>query len=203
MPARVDSDEPPRIRVSTVEWSPEVELGLAEWLSQGRRIGVTGRSAGWWIGDWLRYGNARFGERYSRAARVTGYDVQTLMNMVYVASRFDSSRRREILSWSHHAELAALDPETQDHWLEKAIEERLSVRDLRLEVRAGRHAAARAERELDETVAEVGAEADDDGAGDTGDEAYVDEPRPIQCPNCGHRFEARTTDSELMHDQPA
>ena len=173
----------PSIRVSTVEWSPEADLDLAEWLSQGKRIGVTGRSAGWWIGDWLRYGNARFGERYSRAARVTGYDVQTLMNMVYVASRFDSSRRREMLSWSHHAELAALDPEMQEHWLDRAISERLSVRDLRLEVRSGRHAAARAERAASE---------------DHDEEAHL-----IECPSCGHRFGPHAADSKSVPDPPA
>ena len=52
-----------------------------------------------------------------RASRITGYDVQTLMNMVYVATRFESGRRRERLSWSHHAELAALEPPEQEEWL--------------------------------------------------------------------------------------
>ena len=38
------------------------------------------------------------------------------MNMVYVASRFEVSRRREMLSWSHHAALAALDRDGQELW---------------------------------------------------------------------------------------
>ena len=44
-----------------------------------------------------------YGERYELAAKVTGYDAQTLMNMFYVASRFEISRRREKLSFSRHA----------------------------------------------------------------------------------------------------
>ena len=53
------------------------------------------------------------------------------MNMVYVATRFEAERRRERLSWSHHAELAALEPDDQEQWLTRAEEQRLSVRDLR------------------------------------------------------------------------
>ena len=88
------------------------ELAHDDWLRQGGRLGV-GRpgAAGWWIGDWVRYGAATYGQRYAVATRVTGYNDQTLMNMVYVATRFEISRRRENLSWSHHAELAALDRE--------------------------------------------------------------------------------------------
>ena len=117
-------------------WSGTGDIALEAWLQIGQRFGRIGRGIGWWIGDWLRYGNARYGERYSRAARVTGYDPQTLMNMAYVASRFEVPRRREKLSWSHHAELAALPAEEQEYWLRRAEEEVLSVRCMRHELRA-------------------------------------------------------------------
>lgn len=131
--------------VTPVAWSAAKNLALPEWVDQGKRLGSIGRSVGWWIGDWLRYGNATFGERYARASRITGYDVQTLMNMVYVASRFDISRRRENLSWSHHAELTGLDVEDQERWLDLAERERMSVRCLRQEVRRERLALEAAE----------------------------------------------------------
>jgi hypothetical protein len=79
----------------------------------------------------VRYGAGRYGHKYAAATRVTGYDRQTLMNMVYVATSFQISRRRENLSWSHHAELAALEIEEQERWLNLATAQRLSVRDLR------------------------------------------------------------------------
>jgi hypothetical protein len=116
------------------------EVAFSEWIQHGRQLGAIGRSAGWWIGDWLGYGNARYGDRYSRASRITGYDTQTLMNMVYVASRFSLERRRAGLSWSHHAELAAMPPEDQDRWLSRAEADRLSVRCLREEIRRERRA---------------------------------------------------------------
>jgi hypothetical protein len=155
--------------LTSTGWSVDGPLDLGEWLHYGRRLGTLGRSVHWWIGDWLRYGNACYGERYSRAARATGYDAQTLMNMVYVASRFDPARRREGLSWSHHAEVAALDPEQQDRWLALAEQQRLSVHSLRLELRAFRKASGQ-------------------DSGHVG-EAPRDESPHIVCPNCRHIIE--------------
>ena len=124
-------------------WSAPGELSFVDWVEDGRRLARLGRP-GWWIGDWLRYGAEAFGERYEPAARTTGYDRQSLMNMVYVASKIDPARRREQLSWSHHAELAALEPADQDRWLDHAVTERLSVRSLREAIRGQRRAAAAA-----------------------------------------------------------
>src|SRR5687768_3997103 len=94
----------PRVGLTSKSWSPRGAPTVADWVRLGRGLGALGRASGWWIGDWLRYGNARYGERYGAAARITGYDVQSLMNMAYVAGRFEVSRRRESLSFSHHAE---------------------------------------------------------------------------------------------------
>jgi hypothetical protein len=156
------------VSISPTSWSPDGPLTLLEWSQSGRRLGVIGRATGWWIGDWLNYGNTKFGERYVRAARITGYDVQTLMNMVYVASRFEPARRHDGLSWSHHAELAALEPADQDRWLERAAAERLSVRCLREEVRRARRLK---EAEEDAAPAED-SEAEDE----------------LVCPHCGGHF---------------
>jgi len=105
------------------------------WIEFGKRIGRAGNITSWWIGDWLRYGSRRFGEKYSLAARVTGYDVQTLMNYAYVAEHVPICDRRADVSWSHHAELAKLDPNARAEWLERTVSDRLSVKDLRLMLR--------------------------------------------------------------------
>ncbi|MHB2000601.1 MAG: hypothetical protein ACYCSI_10535 [Solirubrobacteraceae bacterium] len=158
-------------RHTSVAWLPDGDLSVAEWSRVGQRLGAVNRCSAWWIADWIRYGNAKFGEKYSRAARITGYDVQTLMNMVYVASRFGRiSRRRENLSWSHHEVVASLEPTEQDRWLDQAVEHKMSVADLRLELRtrSGRQRPA-SDVELSEGAA----------GSDVG-ESHVD------CPNCGH-----------------
>jgi hypothetical protein len=150
--------------ISKVAWIPQEDLGQAEWLSTGRRLGTIGRCSQWWIGDWIRYGNARWGEKYTEAARVTGYDVTSLRNMAWVAAQFDLSLRSDKLSWSHHVLLAPLEVEEQRHWIARAEGERLSVADLRLELRAngyGREGAKAIEAESPEQGTDV-------------------------CPHCGH-----------------
>lgn len=124
-----------RSSLTPTSWASGPELRPAEWIQWGRWLGTVGRGSAWWIGDWVRYGNARYGERYKLVASITGYDTQTLMNMAYVTSRFEPSRRRESLSFSHHAEVAALSQEEQERWLDQAVFERLSVRGLRAELR--------------------------------------------------------------------
>jgi hypothetical protein len=125
----------PQSSLTPTSWASGPELQPAEWIQWGRWLGTVGRGSAWWIGDWVRYGNARYGERYKLVASITGYDTQTLMNIAYVTSRFEPSRRRESLSFSHHAEVAALSREEQDRWLDQAMFERLSVRGLRAELR--------------------------------------------------------------------
>jgi hypothetical protein len=174
-PARAGGVTPERARrresaqraanaISKVAWRPQEDIGQAEWLATGRRLGALGRCSQWWIGDWIRYGTARWGEKYAEAARVTGYDVASLRNMAWVASRFDTSLRSDKLTWSHHVLLAPLDAEQQRHWLERAGEERLSVADLRLELRARGHSGCSA--------------------------ANRNEPIPPIFPHCGHELNA-------------
>ena len=122
-----------------VAWKPPDGLDRHAWVSAGVRLGGLSRSSNWWVGDWLRYGTKKWGEKYVTAAKITGYDPHSLENMVYVASRFDISLRRENLSWSHHFLLASLEPEEQRYWLDLATEQKLSVNDLRVELRAARH----------------------------------------------------------------
>jgi hypothetical protein len=128
----------PCAKISSVAWMPTREMDLPEWIVAGRNLGAMGRCGQWGLGDWIRYGNTQFGERYAEAARITGYDVQSLMNMVYVASKFEISRRRENLSWSHHETVTPLEADEQDYWLDLAVSQNLSVFDLRLELRSSR-----------------------------------------------------------------
>lgn len=146
---------------------PQGKLEHSDWLATGRRLGTIGRCSQWWIGDWVRYGTSRWGEKYAEAARVTGYDVASLRNMAWVASRFDSSLRNDKLTWSHHVLLAPLEPKAQSAWLQRACEERLSVADLRLELRALREPG---EVESPAVVASAAKEV----------------ANPTVCPHCGH-----------------
>lgn len=153
--------------ISKVAWVPQADLGQADWLATGRKLGAIGRCSQWWIGDWIRYGTTRWGEKYAEAARVTGYDVASLRNMAWVAAQFDLSLRSDRLSWSHHVLLAPLSEDQQSYWIGKAADERLSVADLRLELRARGHGSRRGK---------TMASGESEGRGED------------VCPHCGHRL---------------
>jgi hypothetical protein len=179
--------------ISAVAWVPTRDLDAREWAEAGRFLGTMARSGQWGLGDWIRYGEARFGERYSKAARITGYDVQTLRNMVYVASRFEISRRRDNLSWSHHEAVAALGPSEQDSWLAIAQERRLSVTDLRTELRSTRRQAAGGGSAAGEPIlAGSGGSAEGEPIPlDSGKSIQVLPPLTfvLTCPHCRHQIE--------------
>ena len=102
-----------------------------EWSSAGETLGRVEGAVHWWIGDWIRFGEAKYGEKYTEALERTGFQEVTLRNDVWVAGRFEMSRRRDILSWSHHQTVAHLEPAEQDKWLAKAADEGWSVVELR------------------------------------------------------------------------
>jgi hypothetical protein len=150
---------------------PGGPLHVRRWVACGKRLVQVRSASSWWIGDWMRYGNAQYGEKYGAASLATGYDRQTLMNLAYVASRFPVDRRRANVSWSHHAELAAMPEAEQEAWLDRIERDRLSVRSLREEARRELSTRRRSHRPPADPVELHRAE----------DQA---------CPHCGHRTTA-------------
>lgn len=106
------------------------------WLAVGRRLSAAANSSAWCLGDWLVYGEDIFPGRYREAIEQTSLDYKTLRNYAWVTRRFPMSRRRDTLSFGHHAEVAALPRPEQDYWLRKADELGWSRNQLRREVRA-------------------------------------------------------------------
>jgi hypothetical protein len=167
----------------TVAWEPRRALARHEWLMVGRRLGGISRCNQWWLGDWVRYGAEKWGEKYTRAAKLTGYDPRSLANMASIAAAFRTSRRRDDLTWSHHVAVASLPEAEQEAWLDRAASEGFSVADLRTELRAApkEHRDAPAEdadarEEQRVRVArreEVGAQGHEQG---------------VFCPQCGYRL---------------
>ncbi|MFG3107076.1 LmbU family transcriptional regulator [Streptomyces tendae] len=113
---------------------PEV-LPYTKWEHAGHRLAGIATSSAWCLGDWLLYGQQTYTDRYHRAIEAAGLDYQTLRNYAWVARRFEIGRRREALSFQHHAEVAALPAEEQDRWLNRALEHNWSRNKLRESIR--------------------------------------------------------------------
>lgn len=88
-------------------------LNLGQWLAIGETLQRMERSVMWWIGDWWRYGQRRYGEMASQASKdhvkdVTGYTYNTVRRAADVAASFESARRRADVPFAYHQEVAAL-----------------------------------------------------------------------------------------------
>ena len=98
----------------------------------GAQLGRAERSVMWWIGDWWAYGAHRYGDRAAivQAPDWTGPSYETCRRAAVVARQFETCRRLHNLSWSHHAEVAALPHDQAEALLERAASEGLSTRAL-------------------------------------------------------------------------
>lgn len=111
-------------------------LTYDEWERVGQTIEHIEGSIHWWRGDWLRYGERTYGEMYAQALDPESGKYSTLQNEVWVAGKIEMFRRLNILSWSHHQTVAALEPEHQDAFLKRAANEGWSHKELRQQVKA-------------------------------------------------------------------
>ncbi len=125
-----------RAAVAQSAWTPaRRRLTFDQWRKAGRRLATLDNALQWMIGDWLNFGRRAYGEKYREAVEITDYELHTLHQLAWVAGTFEPHRRRATLSWSHHKEVAALEPPQQNLWLERAESKRWSCMRLRSELR--------------------------------------------------------------------
>jgi DNA modification methylase len=110
-------------------------LSFEQWQMLVAQLRMIMRACMWWWGDALAYGERRYGVMYKQALDRADYDYQTLRDAAWVSGRFELSRRRDKLTWSHHREVAALEPQQQDALLDQAESERMTRDQLRRAVR--------------------------------------------------------------------
>lgn len=89
----------------------------------------------WAIGDALQFGERRYGDTYAAWVHETGLSENTLATIKWVAGKIESSRRREDVGWSHHREVAALEPPDQEALLDLAADKGMTRLDLREKVK--------------------------------------------------------------------
>jgi len=111
-------------------------IDFDEWCALGAELARIERGVQWWIGDWWAFGKHRYGARAKAAAQgIFGRAIPTMRRCGTVARAFESDRRRSLLEWSHHAEVACLDDHDEaDALLDLAEAENWPVRQLRSEV---------------------------------------------------------------------
>jgi N6-adenosine-specific RNA methylase IME4 len=87
-----------------------------------------------WIGDLLKYREQKWG-MYDDVVEQTGIDKNTLRQYKQISEQVKSDTRVSALGYAHHREVASLPEPKQIEYLTRASEQKLSVRDLRAEIR--------------------------------------------------------------------
>src|SRR5579864_5577058 len=65
-----------------------------EWVECGRKLKLSRESIHFWIGDWLLYGEQRWGDKYALGEKLTGFSYQTLANDKSTAAAIPLEKRR-------------------------------------------------------------------------------------------------------------
>lgn len=106
-----------------------------QWEALGETLKEVEGAVHWWIGDWVNYGEKHYGETYAQAVEETPFTQGTIQNDAWVARSVETSRRREVLSFAHHQEVAPLPPQAQEDLLDRAEEEGWTRNQMRANVR--------------------------------------------------------------------
>ena len=107
-------------------------LSFEAWRLLGAGLSTGHDESCWALGDWIAFGRARYGRYYRDALFATGLDHATLGGYAAVARRFAPARRREDVSFRHHAEVWAVedDDEAQaERWRKAATHSRCALED--------------------------------------------------------------------------
>lgn len=129
-----------------------------DYLKVGKFLTKVKKSLMWWIGDWCAFGE--FNENFYFTGIMleirSRYSDKSIHNATWVCNKIEPSRRREQLDIGHHADVASLEPEEQDYWLERAEKENLSVMKLRRLIKREKLLAESKEYEQEAIVTDYG-----------------------------------------------
>lgn len=97
-------------QLSKTGWSLPANLTEAEWKEAGSALAKVEGAMNWWLGDWWAFGEHGYGDRKAlvESDEWEGPAFQTCADSAYVSKAFETSRRREVVTFSHHREVASL-----------------------------------------------------------------------------------------------
>lgn len=130
-----------RFQMTMTSLIAPAELSQEEADEFGALLGGMDDALNWWRGGWanlyvegIEDDNER-GKIYDQLAELFNMNSRTLRNCASIDRNVQVSRRRDTLSFSHHVEVAALGPDEQAYWLDRAEQgedgKRWSVKQLR------------------------------------------------------------------------
>lgn len=124
-------------------WLPPGTMEYLQWAQEGVRLRAAHHGLLWAVGDWLNYGERKYGEKYVQAAEATGYTNGFLRNCKWIAGRFPyKCHFRNDGSFSHLYQVASLSDDHALRFLNLARDNEWSVTQLRTAIKEWREEAA-------------------------------------------------------------
>lgn len=112
-------------KLNRTSMSIDPDVTFEQWDEIGGRVRGIVDSSRWWRADWGHQGDVRFGEMAYQSSHM-----QLSRQYKWTAEKFSPARRREDLTYSHHREVAALEPDIQDKLLDMAAANNWTVQTL-------------------------------------------------------------------------
>lgn len=107
-------------------------LTIEQWgESLGHAVGRVAKSSPWYVGDWLLYGEARFGDSATAYEGEVGLEPKTLLNYRRVAEVLTPVERRPELDFGHHEAVVSLEPQDRKAVLDEAVAKAWTVKQTR------------------------------------------------------------------------
>lgn len=111
--------EPPRYTEHDNGVTFPANLSIDAWLNYGERLHREYNGFRWRLGDWLAYGERKYGEMYAQALDDNLATYGSMRVAASVSSRIELLRRRN-MPWSWHQAIAPLERPLQDAILAEA-----------------------------------------------------------------------------------
>lgn len=127
-------------KLTPTAWVPPDDLSYDGYVDAIQKFATLESAVQWWIGDALNAMQKVYGETWAQVLPDPDSpnfeaDKSRLKNYKWVAASVEKSTRVDFLPWTHHREVAALDPVAQRALLAAAAEKGLTQRELQTAVR--------------------------------------------------------------------
>ena len=111
---------------------------FGEYEGAGDFIKRAHKASGWWLADWIVYGESRedWKEQIDALIDVEALTEQSVRQYRYIAKSVPKARRLKGVPFGHHAEVASLSADEQCEWLARAKTEGWTAHELRKHIRA-------------------------------------------------------------------
>jgi hypothetical protein len=120
-----------------LDLSSRPNMTYEQYEAIGTLLGRASAAIRWAVGDWLAFGEDRFGELAAQAAETLNISPEGRMELVRVARAIPHHRRRLSLSWTHHRAVArrSITPRQREELLDRAEAEGWNAREIEAEAR--------------------------------------------------------------------